>query len=55
MTLEFNCDHSNSPNYIKSLPFKIDLAKYSVQDLDNKIEKIMFFINNSRKLIEDQK
>ena len=55
VTLEFNCDHSNSPNHIKSLPFKIDLAKYSVQDLDNKIEKIMFFINNSRKLIEDQK
>lgn len=55
VTLEFNCDNEDSPNHIKSLPFKINLSKYSVQDLDNKIEKIMFFINNSRKLIEDQK
>ena len=55
MTLEFNCDNEDSPYHIKSLPFKIDLAKYSIQNLDNKIEKIMFFINNSRKLIEHQK
>ena len=55
VTLEFNCDNEDSPYHIKSLPFKIDLAKYSIQNLDNKIEKIMFFINNSRKLIEHQK
>jgi hypothetical protein len=55
LTLEFNCDHSNSPDHIKSLPFKINLAKYPVHSLNNETDKIMFFINNSRKLIEDQK
>lgn len=55
VTLKFNCDHINSSIHVKSLPFKIELAKYSIHSLNNETEKIMFFINNSRKLIEDQK
>jgi hypothetical protein len=47
--IQVNCKHTKSKEHIASLPFSINLSNY-FEDSTKKMDKIMFFINNFKKL-----
>ena len=48
--IQINCKHTKSKEHIASLPFSIDLSNH-FENNTKKTDKIMFLINNFKKLI----